>query len=114
MVNELVVVAVRVTCGECGGATKHRFISIIRSPVSSKVPFKVLMSLTMNNQLMRNGVMSKRVLNVARVFTGIGTIHFLDEQRSLGQLSQSVARLENGATYFPCNFRCGYTDSQAG
>ena len=68
----------------------------------------------MNNQLMRNSIMSKRVLDIARVFSSIGTIDFLDEQRSLGQLSQSVARLENGATYFPCNFRCGYTDSQAG
>lgn len=87
MVNELVVVAVRVTCGECGGATKHRFYLDHFVLQSHRIPSKVLISLTMNNQLMRNGIVSKRVLNVARVFSSIGTIHFLDEQRSLGQLS---------------------------
>lgn len=63
---------------------------------------------------MSNGIVAERVFNVARIFSGICAVNFLNEQRSFGQLSQSVAWLENGASYFPCHFRCRYADSKAG
>jgi len=61
---------------------------------------------------MGNGVMSKGILDVARVFAGVSTVDFLDEQGSLGQLSQSIAWLKSGTSYLPRYFRRRYANGQ--
>lgn len=61
---------------------------------------------------MSDSVVAEGVFNVAGVFSGVDAVDFLDEQRSLGQLSQPVAWLKNGASHFPCNFRRGYSDGE--
>lgn len=63
---------------------------------------------------MGDGVVAERVFHVARVFPGVGAVHFLDEQGSFGQLSQSVAGLEHGASHFPRHLGRGHADGQAG
>ena len=103
------MVAVRVIWGEWGGAAKWNG-ELVGGPVSREGSTSFL---TVHDQLVGDGVVAERVLNVARVFAGVGAVHFLDEQRSLGQLSQPVAGLENGATHFPRNLGRGYTDGQA-
>jgi len=79
-----------------------------------KAYFDQVRILTVYNKLVSNSVVSKRVLDIARVFSSIASGDFLDEQRSLGQLPHAVVLLENGALDLPLQLRRGHSDSQAG
>lgn len=72
------------------------------------------MKLTVDYELVGHSVVAEGIFHVAGVLAGIGAVHLLDEERSLGQLSQAIRRGELYTSDFPGDLGCGNSDSQTG
>jgi len=60
-----------------------------------------------NNQFVRDGVLSNRVLGVAGVVSGILAIYRLDQQRSVGEDAHAIVGTEFDALDLPCDLGLG-------
>lgn len=66
-----------------------------------------------NDQLVRNGILSEGIFNVAGIFAGISARYIADEERTVGLLAYAISGSKSYAFNFPRDFRLGNTDSQA-
>ena len=69
---------------------------------------------TSNDQSVRDLVGSERVLDKARILSGVHARDRLDEQRAFGQLSHTIVVLERASFHLPRDVRHRIANRQAG